>query len=297
MTPLELPADLQEFLTSGRQLSYEPETCEAGSVTLARPEQLKIELFPMDCQSTEVEEEDPHCGESGCYLVEGVSLCTECTGGYDAAGLLLWLPHDGRYAIWDEEHGGIAVFGADVTWSKIVEAPAQHINAQWVGAFDDSAPLSTLKPWLKHGYSREQVHHPLPDLAEWYDVEWKRMGARQEGLRLRIERDGDRCELTAELLALNEKKDLQPISTTARPLSSDEWRQAEAWLDADFWNRAGSTAAPGSGIATGSWKIEGFRGRDYHKRREFYGDGNDPGVVSRLGSRLAELAGLTPSTP
>lgn len=30
MTPLDLPADVHEFLTSGRQLSYDPETCEAG---------------------------------------------------------------------------------------------------------------------------------------------------------------------------------------------------------------------------------------------------------------------------
>ncbi len=35
---------------------------------------LKVELFPMDCQSTPVEEDDPHYREMGCYLVPVVNL-------------------------------------------------------------------------------------------------------------------------------------------------------------------------------------------------------------------------------
>ena len=207
------------------------------------------------------------------------------------------MPRERRYAVWDEEHGGISVFGPDVTWSKIVEGPAQHINAQWVGAFDDSAPISTLKPWLNYGFSSEQVHHPLPDLDEWYEAVWKRSGARQEGVRVRIERDGDRCELTAQVLALNEKRDLQPATTTVRPLTDDEWQQAKTWLDEAFWNSPNSTATPGAGNPAGYWGIEGFRDSNYRKRSEFYGDGNDPGMISRLGSRLASLAGLDRSAP
>jgi hypothetical protein len=159
---LKLPADLVAFLQAGRQLEYDPDTCEAGAVVLLPLEQLKVELFPMDCQSTEVEGQDPHEGELGCYLVEGVNLIAECSGGYDPVGLLLWLPREGRYAIWDNDHCYIGVFGPEVTWARIAAAPAQHINAQWVGAFPDSAVASCLVPWPKYRYNERQVYEPQP---------------------------------------------------------------------------------------------------------------------------------------
>ena len=78
----------------------------------------------------------------------------DCTGGYDAAGLLLWLPVERRYAIWDSSHCGIRVFGQEVTWSQIVSSPAKFINAQW--AFDDLERASTkiLVPWPRYPFGK-----------------------------------------------------------------------------------------------------------------------------------------------
>lgn len=62
------------FLRAGRRLEYDPARCEARLVTLLPAGAPKVELFPMDCQSTPVEEDDPHYREMGCYLVRAVNL-------------------------------------------------------------------------------------------------------------------------------------------------------------------------------------------------------------------------------
>src|SRR4029453_11474218 len=119
-------------------------------------------LFPMDCQSTDVEKQDPHQGELGCYLVEGVNLVATCSGDYEPVGLLLWLPRENFYATWDSSHSYIAVFGKDVSWSDIAASPAQYINAQWKGEYDDFAAATCLIPWPTYRSSQPQVYEPQP---------------------------------------------------------------------------------------------------------------------------------------
>jgi hypothetical protein len=162
MADLKLPDDLAAFLKAGKQLEYDPASCEAGLVTLLLPERLKVELFPTDCQSTDIEHKDPHEGELGCYLVPAVSLLANCTGGYDAVGLLLWFPEEGRYGTWDSSHTYLAVLPRETTWGQTAQKPAQHINSQWVGAFEDSAPAEALVPWPKYPYSPKQIYEPVP---------------------------------------------------------------------------------------------------------------------------------------
>ena len=292
MADLTLPADLVEFLRAGKQLEYDPATCEAGAVTLLPPDRLKVELFPMDCQSTEVEEQDPHNGELGCYLVEGVNLVAACTGGYEPAGLLLWLPREKRYATWDDSHCVIRVFGPEVDWSRIVEAPARHINAQWADPSEDAPPTSCLVPWPRYAYSAEQVYEPLPDLAEWYAARWHRIGASQEEIRVRVERDGDRREITGQVMAMDGAGDWHPASAQTRPLTPAEWEQLGPWLEAGFW-RQPRVGTAGPGIPTSSWWFEGYRGGCYHTLCRFFGDGgSEAKIVDELGARLAGLAGL-----
>ena len=68
-----LPEDLVAFLRTGR-LEYDPARCEEGLVTLLPAGVLKVESFPMDCQSTPVEEDASHYREIGCYLVSATNL-------------------------------------------------------------------------------------------------------------------------------------------------------------------------------------------------------------------------------
>ncbi len=68
-----LPEDLVAFLRTGR-LEYDPARCEEGLVTLLPAGVLKVEAFPMNCQSTPVEEAAPHYREMGCYSTPAVNL-------------------------------------------------------------------------------------------------------------------------------------------------------------------------------------------------------------------------------
>lgn len=159
---LQLPADLEAFLASGAQLEYDPQQCEAGAITLIPLEGLKLERFPVETSSLEAHEEDPHYPEVNSYLVIGVSLVADCTGGYEPAGLLLWLPIEKRYGIWDSSHCGIQVFGPEVNWGAIAANPALHLNAGWTGMDPSSPPTADLVPWPEHPYGDEQVYEPQP---------------------------------------------------------------------------------------------------------------------------------------
>jgi hypothetical protein len=159
---LQLPVDFVAFLNSGRQLLYDPATCEAGAVTLLPLTDLKLERFPVETGSLEVYEQDPHYPEKNSYLVLGVNLVAACTGGYEATGLLLWLPVERRYGIWDSSHCGIRVFGPEVKWERIAADPVPHINAGWTDIDESSPPMEDLVPWPVHPYHHHQVYEPQP---------------------------------------------------------------------------------------------------------------------------------------
>jgi hypothetical protein len=162
---LELPADLVEFLSAGRQLEYDPADCDAGAVTLVSLGELTLQRFPVETSGSEHFEEDPHYPDVKSYLVLGVNLIASCTGDYEAAGLLLWLPIEKRFGIWDSSHCNISLFGPDVTWTQIVAAPADHINAGWGtwGVSYGGQPVMTeLIPWPAHPYGTAQVYEPQP---------------------------------------------------------------------------------------------------------------------------------------
>jgi hypothetical protein len=74
----------------------------------------------------------------------------------------MWLPLENRFGTWDSSHPWIALFGPEVGWSNIAEAPARFINAQWEGAFKDSAPTVPLVPWPRYEYSLQQLFRPVP---------------------------------------------------------------------------------------------------------------------------------------
>ena len=106
MAPLDLPGDYLEFLATGRQLDFDPEESDTGWVKLLPLEKLHRELFPVyvcDEYREHIEIADPHRGENGYYLVDGVSLVGECEH-YDPCGILMWLPVERCFGAWDQEH-------------------------------------------------------------------------------------------------------------------------------------------------------------------------------------------------
>jgi hypothetical protein len=292
MPDLNLPQDLVAFLRDGHRCEYDPTTCEAGTVTFLPLDQLKLELFPIISDSAE----DPHAGESGCYLVKGVSLIASCDN-YDPEGLLLWLPLDECYGLWDGEHGTLIVFGADVCWTEIAEDLPRHINAEW--GIENSAPVTSLNPWLKYSYNTEQVSHPLPDLAEWYDFHWVRRGVYRDGVQLRfpeeilirIAQDAGRCEVTSQIKNAEEGAVFSTPLTVWR--ASEEWQCIQPGLEAGFWKQP--LMAPGGpgGEPSTYWSISGFRNGAYHRLARFYEENRAKGdPVHELGKQIARLATL-----
>ena len=81
---------------------------------------------------------------------------------YDPMGMLVWLPVERRYGIWDPSHCKMIVFGPDVTWERIAPAPAAHLNAGWMGRDPQSPPTEYLVPWPDHPYGDRQVYEPQP---------------------------------------------------------------------------------------------------------------------------------------
>ena len=157
---IDLPADLVAFLSAGKQLTYDPTLCEAGAVTLLPLGELRLQRFPVETSGLDVFEQDPHYPDVHSYLVAGVNLVRACTGDYDPTGLLIWLPVEKRYGVWDSSHCGIQMFAPTVTWNEIAEAPALHINAGWTGIDPESPPMEDLVPWPTHPYGDDQVYTP-----------------------------------------------------------------------------------------------------------------------------------------
>jgi hypothetical protein len=159
---LQLPADLVAFLEARRRLEYDPETCEARAVTLLPLSELKLERFPVETSGSNCFEQDPHFPDVKSYLVLGVNLVASCTADYDPVGILLWLPVERRYGVWDSSHCTISMFGPEVTWDQIASAPAHHINAGWTGIDAEAPPMEELVPWPVHPYGDRQVYTPQP---------------------------------------------------------------------------------------------------------------------------------------
>jgi hypothetical protein len=290
MGDLNLCDDLVEFLRAGRQLRYDPGVCEVGTVTMLPLDALRVELFPM----TETGPEDPHRGESGCWLVRGVSLLATCEA-YDPVGLLLWLPLDERYGTWDGEHGTLRVFAADVNWQQVASDFPRYINAQW--DLDGAALLTDLTPWQRHTYNAEQAHHPLPDIAEWYEAKWVRRGVYRDGvqlrypeeMRIRIERIDDRCEAIAEV------KKAEPDADWSMPIRQvvmlEELARMQPALEAGFWNQPSMASGSHARETDTMWSVSGYRAGMYHKLFRSYDEGGSEGdAVHEMGKQAARLA-------
>jgi hypothetical protein len=154
---MNLPADLVAFLTAGKNLEYDPDPCEVGAVRLVPLAKLKPQRFPVAAGG----ENDPNAGAGGSYLVLAVNLIARCSEDYAPAGLLLWLPVEGRYAAWDSDHLTIDVFGEDVTWGRIAEKPVGHLEAS-IGGDGYDPPFERLVPWLSHPHSKKSLSKPQP---------------------------------------------------------------------------------------------------------------------------------------
>jgi hypothetical protein len=290
MAEVNLPHDLIFFLRSGDRLSYDASACEAGEIRFLPVDKLVVEYFPMDPAGSD----DPHADENGSYLVKGVSLIDSCDD-YDPKGLLLWLPLDQRFGIWDGEHGTLVVFSPSVTWSQIASDLPRYINAGW--GFDDSEPVQPLTAWKLHPYNSKQLSWPLSDIEEWYEGRWTRRGIHRDGVQIRYPKEAEiRIERhLGQITATAKVKPAEPEadwSSSTRALSTEEWQSLQSRLSSGFWEQTEHSSVFVSEPVT-IWSLSGFRDNRYHAvHREF--DETTPAAdsVNELGKQLLKVAGL-----
>lgn len=84
--------------------------------------------------------------ETGSYAVPAVHL-TNC----DA---FLWLPTEGRYGMYDEEHSPLMMLRPDITWSDIMADVETYFNAMNTGGGPDYDFAEYLCPWPRYPFVR-----------------------------------------------------------------------------------------------------------------------------------------------
>ena len=142
MSRYDLPSDTENFLKRGKQLVYDEPNCEAGKVALKKYDELSLSEIYVDSEQSPIQNEDPHFGEAGYYVVRAVDLVSECLT-YGAEGILVWLPDYKLFGTWDCDHWDILVF-PEATWADIVANPALYLSAQWKPNLEIG---NYLKPW------------------------------------------------------------------------------------------------------------------------------------------------------
>jgi hypothetical protein len=158
---MNLPADLVAFLKAGRQLKVAA-GCETGAVSLLPLARLRVMYYPVDCQNSSEEGDDPHCDEGGCYLVPGISLLATCEN-CDPEGLLLWLPVERQFGNWDMDHGQIWTLPKGLTWTELASRPGAYIDAFFCAEVDGKELLGRVIPWRVHQYTDESLSEPQPE--------------------------------------------------------------------------------------------------------------------------------------
>jgi hypothetical protein len=127
---VHLPSDLDEYLLSGRQLSYDVENCICGKLRTNDKQKLmseNIEVALIDAHYPSRKQLES--GPWGHYIIPSVSLTAECDD-FEPAHILLWLPNEELYGTYDPHHSWLGIF-PNTRWSDIEENPLPFINAQW----------------------------------------------------------------------------------------------------------------------------------------------------------------------
>ena len=120
-----LPPDLLAFLSGGGQLSYDPSAAEPGRVKLRSTSDLRIGRVYAAPHSPL----DPNRNEPGVYRIPAISIIETCEH-YDPHHILTYLPFEHSFAALDGDHAIINVF-TGASWTDIVSAPTQYLNALW----------------------------------------------------------------------------------------------------------------------------------------------------------------------
>lgn len=147
---LNLPPELTDFLTQGKELQYDRSQCEAGQVRLVRLQDLRIEEIKISTKNVSriSDVDDPNKNHSGSYSIPAVSLISDCEN-YDPDFVLLWLPKEQLFGALSGEYVNELLVFPGATWNDIVNDPVVYINAQWKGNYTVAKDFN---PWQKYEF-------------------------------------------------------------------------------------------------------------------------------------------------
>ena len=142
----DVPDDLRAFLRGRKRLRYDAAECEPGRITLLPLSKLAVGMVWVNARPADDPRGDPHAGGDGHYAIPAVNLVATAED-YDPEYILLWLPGEGLYGTWDNDHAELWVFPG-ATWADIAADPATYVSAQWDGP-DQAVPFV---PYPKYPY-------------------------------------------------------------------------------------------------------------------------------------------------
>lgn len=118
---LNLPQDLIDFISHNKTLSYDKDKCIIGRIEL-------VSINALISGRIYVEPKEKSF-KKGYYTIPAVDLIAECEG-FDAWGILVWLPDIKMFGTWDSDHRKLRVFH-NAVWNDIVKDPIKYLNGLW----------------------------------------------------------------------------------------------------------------------------------------------------------------------
>jgi hypothetical protein len=146
---LNLPDDLVAYLKSDapKQWDFKAVRTMCGSDLKLLPlKKLKVELLEVGVETTPYEDEQPDEGR-GYYAVPAVNITN--------SGAFLWLPTEGRYGAYDDEHNPLMMLRPDITWTDIAADMETYFEAINSGGTPDFEYAEYLRPWPKYPFVKQ----------------------------------------------------------------------------------------------------------------------------------------------
>ncbi len=113
----ELPDDLVAFLESDRRLEYDASAGEMGAFTFRTLDEIE-----------EIDLAVRLRGQESTGTVRALDLLK--AEGYDARGMLVYIPSLRKYGSYDRAGGSLTTY-RDMSWSAFLADPARYIRAAW----------------------------------------------------------------------------------------------------------------------------------------------------------------------
>jgi hypothetical protein len=149
VTDLNLPDDLVAFLRGACAGTLDAGAY--GTLRLVPLEQLNVETLELTPNYSPFARDDPHRYDGGYYAVPAVNLVEGNPDwpSYFPRLAFVWLPTEGRYGSFDQDHGELMLYRPGLGWGEIVDNVEAHVLAG-ESCGSEQVPMEYFRPWPKY---------------------------------------------------------------------------------------------------------------------------------------------------